>query len=323
MTRTKRKDMDKHLEEKETKHLGLKLTVMEDLITKQSEEITKQSYQITKQSDKINEQSEEITKLHENNITDLELKLTTMEDLTTKQGDKISIQRVGITELREGFTIQHEKINKQSIGINKQSEKVAKLSEEINKQSMGINKQSEKITKQNEEITKQNEEITKLHEKIEKLNKENEKQDKEIKTEIASTSQRLDLLYYIYDPTEIIWRIDNVTDLMKYLRTMSVLYHVAGYRFSFEFGFNGELHIVFPETTSKYDRPFIAKCHIVFSSRYWIHCGVIEVKQKELMRGCDRIITTISSEDVYKYSEPISPGDTKRGLTLRIFLTMQ
>ena len=43
--------MDKHLEEKETKHLGLKLTVMEDLITKQSEEITKQSYQITKQSD--------------------------------------------------------------------------------------------------------------------------------------------------------------------------------------------------------------------------------------------------------------------------------
>ena len=33
MTRIKRKDMDKHLEEKETKHLGLKLTTMEDLIT--------------------------------------------------------------------------------------------------------------------------------------------------------------------------------------------------------------------------------------------------------------------------------------------------
>ena len=39
LVRIKRKDIDKHLEEKETKHLGLKLTAMEDLITKQSREI--------------------------------------------------------------------------------------------------------------------------------------------------------------------------------------------------------------------------------------------------------------------------------------------
>ena len=60
MTRIKRKDMDKHLEEKETKHLGLKLTTMEDLITKQSEKIDEQSVEITKQCEKFNKQSEKI-----------------------------------------------------------------------------------------------------------------------------------------------------------------------------------------------------------------------------------------------------------------------
>ena len=43
LARMKRKDIAKHLEEKETKHLGLKLTAMEDLINKQSEEINKQN----------------------------------------------------------------------------------------------------------------------------------------------------------------------------------------------------------------------------------------------------------------------------------------
>ena len=52
-TRMKRKDIDKHLEEKETKHLGLKLTEMEDLITKQSEEIIKLNENIEKHNKEI------------------------------------------------------------------------------------------------------------------------------------------------------------------------------------------------------------------------------------------------------------------------------
>ena len=43
LVRIKRKDIDKHLEEKETKHFRLKLTTMEDLINEQSEEINKQN----------------------------------------------------------------------------------------------------------------------------------------------------------------------------------------------------------------------------------------------------------------------------------------
>ena len=178
---------------------------------------------------------------------------------------------MGITELREGFTIQHEKINTQSMGINKQSDKVAKLSEEINKESL-------EITKQSQEINKQSEKINKLHENIEKLNKKNEKQDEEMKTNLANTSQRIELLYSITDTTKIIWRIDNVTDLMiTHRSSISELYEAAGYRFNFEFRFNAEitdLRVVFPETTLKY-RPFIAKCHILSSSYQEMNCRVI------------------------------------------------
>ena len=47
-TRMKWKDIDEPLEKKETKHLGFKLTEMEDLITKQSEEIIKLNENIEK-----------------------------------------------------------------------------------------------------------------------------------------------------------------------------------------------------------------------------------------------------------------------------------
>eukprot|EP00800_Vazella_pourtalesii_P011805 TRINITY_DN283_c0_g1_i7.p1 TRINITY_DN283_c0_g1~~TRINITY_DN283_c0_g1_i7.p1 ORF type:complete len:114 (+),score=14.60 TRINITY_DN283_c0_g1_i7:334-675(+) len=113
--------------------------------------------------------------------------------------------------------------------------------------------------------------------------------------------------------------------MITHRSSISELYEAAGYRFNFEFRFNAEitdLRVVFPETTLKY-RPFIAKCHILSSSYQEMNCRVIKVKQKDLMRGCDRMIASISEEDVVKYSEPRFPGDTKRELTLKIFLTMQ
>ena len=189
----KRKDMDNHLEEKETKHLGLKLTAMEDLISKQSDKITKQS----------------------------------------------------------------KKIAKQSKGI----------------------------TKQNEEIEKQ-----------------------------------FRLLYSITETTKIILEIEDVTDLTK--RSFeSVIYTAAGYIFRFQFHQNS-LIIVFPETASKYVKPFIAKCTIVVSTKQ-IKCDTVEVKQKDLTRGCVRNITSISQEDIDRYSQPSSPGSITKDLTLEIYLTMQ
>ena len=209
LARIKRKDIDKHLEEKETEHLGLKLTAMEDLINTQSEEIDKQS----------------------------------------------------------------------------------------------------------EEINKQSEEICKLDENV-------EKQNKEMKTEKSSTSQQIGLLFSITDTTKMIWKIEDVRFSLDF--SMSQPYEVAGYKFAFKFHYYGRLSIVFPGTTIKTVRPFIARCHIMLHSCHTtINCGIIEFKQKDVLKGCERSITSISKEDINKYSEPQFPDATKRDLTLEIFLTMQ
>ena len=219
MTVIKRKDMDKHLEEKETKHLGLKLTAMEELISKQNGEITKQS-------------------------------------------------------------------------------------EEIIKQSNEITKQSNEIIKQREEITKQREEMTKQYVEFENehciASKEFEKEKRSIK-----------LLYSITNVTSLVWNIGNVTHWRADRYSVSKQYHEAGYCFSFKLSSEGELSIVFPETTIKYDNPFIAKCHIALSSGGIINCGRIEVKQKDLTRGCERVIARIPFTDMCS------------NLTLEIYLTMQ
>ena len=207
LARIKRKDVDKHLEEKETKHLGLKLTAMEHLINKQSEEINKQSEEITKQSEKIN-----------------------------------------------------------------------------------------------------------------KLNENIEIQNKEMTTEKSNTSQHNELLYSITNTTKMFLIIENVKNYNYFLESKQ--YELAGYRFGFKFQYI-RLSIVFPGTTIKPDRPFIAKCHIMLHSCHTINCGIIEVKQKDVARGYERIITSISQEDINKYSEPQFPGATKRDLTLEIFITMQ
>ena len=246
LARMKRKDIAKHLEEKETKHLGLKITAMEDLINEQSEINKKQSEEIKKQSKKINQQSEIISN-----------------------------------------------------------------------QSNEFNKQREEINKLNEEITEQREEINKLNGNI-------EKHDKEMTTERSNTSQHNELLYSIANITEIIWKIEDVINLIKpYHYPKQCVAEVAGYSFILKFDNFRRLSIVFPGTTKKPDRPFIAKCHIVLHSCHKMNCGIIEVKQKEVLRGYERLITFISQEDIEKHSELQFPGATKKDLTLEIFITMQ
>ena len=265
----KRKDMDNHLEEKETKHMGLKLTAMEDLISKQSEEMTEQREEISKQREENTKQREEITK-------------------------------------------QSEEISKQSEEITKQSEEITKQSEEITKQSEEITKQSEEITKQSEEITKQSEEISKQSEEITKQSVEFENKHCRASKEFEKEKRSIKLLYSITNVTSLVWNIGNVTHPMKADRySVSKQYHEAGYCFSFKLSSGGELSIVFPETTIKYDNPFIAKCHIALSSGGIINCGKIEVKQKDLTRGCERVIARIPFTDICS------------NLTLEIYLTMQ
>ena len=219
LARIIRKDIDKHLEEKETEHLGLKLTAMKDLINKQSEE---------------------------------------------------------------------------------------------------MNKQTEETNNKNKTITKQSEELKKLNENI-------EKQKKEMTRKISTA---FELLYSITDTTKIILKIEDVINLIKRDSSSPVnskqrAADVAGYRFALKFDHSRRLSIVFRGTTVKPVRHFIAKCHIVLHSCYAINCGMIEVKQKEVTRGCERLITSISQEDIDKYSEPQFPGATKKDLTLEIFITMQ
>ena len=235
MTVIKRKNMDNHLEEKKTKHLGLKLTAMEDLISQQSEKITKQSGEITKQNGKITKQSEEIKKL---------------------------------------------KLN---------------------------------IEKQNIEAYTQNEEIKKL--------KENEKQI----TKNVEEKRNINSLFSINDITMVIWKIENVTGLMRrgHHYSVSKQYLVAGCSCSLKLCYNRELSIVFPGTTRKYDNLFITKCRIALDATNIIDCGKIEVKQIDLTRGCERTLTIISQESVDKYSKPRYPGDTQKHLTLWIYLTIQ
>ena len=150
------------------------------------------------------------------------------------------------------------------------------------------------------------------------------KQYKEMTREISNTSQQIKLLYSITDTTKIIWKIENVKYyLMRRDPSFeSKQYEVDGYMSALKFQY-GKLSIVFPGTTIKPDRPFIAKCHILLHSCHTINCGIIEVKQKDVLRGYERFITFIPQEDIEKYSEPQLSDATKSDLTLEIFITMQ
>lgn len=99
----------------------------------------------------------------------------------------------------------------------------------------------------------------------------------------------------------------------------SGLYQVAGYSFTLRFSSNRELSIAFPETTVKYERTFIAKLSVVLLSKQ-MKCGTMEVKQKDLTRGCNKIITFISDQDVDEYSVPRYTGDTMKELTFEVYL---
>ena len=57
-------------------------------------------------------------------------------------------------------------------------------------------------------------------------------------------------------------------------------------------------------------------------SRHTINCGIIEVTQKDVTRGCEGILTVISQENIEKYSEPKLPGATEKDLTLEIFIAV-
>ena len=145
-----------------------------------------------------------------------------------------------------------------------------------------ITKQSEKINEQSVEIRKQSEENTQLHEK---------------------QNIQFQLLHSITDVTTLSWKVENVPIRGRGFSD-SRQYQVAGYSFIFKLIQSGEVRIVFPATTIKYVNPFKARFHIALSADKTINCGIIEVEQNYLTRGCERILTYISQEDVEQYSKP-------------------
>ena len=86
----------------------------------------------------------------------------------------------------------------------------------------------------------------------------------------------------------------------------------AGHSFRFYFR-QDNLSIVFPETTIKHIIPFVAKITIVLLTKR-IGSGTVEVKQRDLARGCERMITRFSEDDL---------GKMGGSLTLDIYLTIQ
>ena len=151
-----------------------------------------------------------------------------------------------------------------------------------------------------------------ITEQSEIINKQNK--------EISNASQQIELLYFITNTTKITWKIEDVRYSINYL-SISKQYEVTGYSFAFMFHY-GSLSIVFPGTTIKTDRSFIAKCQFMLHSCHTIYSGTIEVKQKDVRTGCEKSITYISKEDINKYSEPKFPGATKKDLTLKIYITV-
>ena len=107
-------------------------------------------------------------------------------------------------------------------------------------------------------------------------------------------SKQSELLYSITETTKIVWKIEDVTKPMNCI-PVSELYTVAGYTFRLRFhqDTRNSLTIVFHETASKHVKPFVAKCTIVLSTKQ-IKCDTIEVKRKDLTRGCVRTIISIS-----------------------------
>ena len=200
------------------------------------------------------------------------------------------------------------RIKRKDINIHLEENEIKHLGLKLTAMEDLIAKQSKDINKQNEDNQKQNKEIDKLNENIEKQHKE-----------ITNTSQQIELLYFITDTTKITWTI-NIFD-MYFTPSESEQYEVAGFSFRFKYYLiGGELSIVFPGTTFKCDRPFIAKCHIIpCVNTNILNGGIIEVKQKYLARGCERTIASITNE----YTRIYPQNYLESILTLEIYITMQ
>ena len=97
LERMKRKHLDKHVEEKQGKHLGLTLTAIEDLISSQTKELDKVNESVEKQNKQINKQNE-IIEQHSKEIN--------------KQNEIIDQHRKEINKLNEVVKYQNEEIDK-------------------------------------------------------------------------------------------------------------------------------------------------------------------------------------------------------------------
>ena len=151
--------------------------------------------------------------------------------------------------------------------------------------------------------------------------------------QMEKMSQQITALYSISNITKLNWRIER---LEFYKTSVSNQYQVSGCIFSFLF-FNGDIRIDFPvQRISKYE-----KLDTVFKARFQIcmicqkdlqfikdiQSSVIEVKQKDISKGCSREIAYISKIDMYNFSrvlpDPDTPSEMVRSVDIEIFVIKQ
>ena len=151
--------------------------------------------------------------------------------------------------------------------------------------------------------------------------------------QMEKMSQQITALYSISNITILNWRIEK----LEFIKTsVSDTYQVSGCAFSFQFC-NGVIRIEFPaQKISKYeklDTIFKAKFQICLICRKElefikdIQSSVIEIKQKDIAKGCSREIAYISIIDMYNFSrmvpDPESPSEMVRLVDIEIFVIKQ
>lgn len=151
--------------------------------------------------------------------------------------------------------------------------------------------------------------------------------------QMEKMSQQITALYSISNITILNWRIEK----LEFIKTsVSDTYQVSGCAFSFQFC-NGVIRIEFPaQKISKYeklDTIFKAKFQICLICRKElefikdIQSSVIEIKQKDIAKGCSREIAYISKIDMYNFSrmvpDPESPSEMVRLVDIEIFVIKQ
>ena len=284
----KRKYLSQHLEEKETKHLGLKLNAMEDIILKQSEEVRTYREESKQYIEVANQHREEVRTYREESKQQREVANQHREEVRTyreeskqqreeiKQYIEVANQhREEVRTYREESKQQREEI-KQYIEVANQHREESKQYREESKQHREEIKQYIEVANQHREESKQHREEIKQY--MEEVNQQRKYIDNQI-IRINRMSEHINALCSISDTTKLDWNIENLSKFIQ-INHIPERRNVSGCNLSIHF-LKEHIYVSFDDTYDEYNDNFSAKYLICLYST--IKCKV--VKQYD----CDRV----------------------------------